>query len=168
MYAKPHDHSIYGRGHSERVNKMIELGRQFGPYTSSVDLSCGNGYVIDQIESQYRIKGDIAPGYEYHGPIEDTIHLIPQVSLFVSGETLEHLDNPARILYYIRSVCDYLLLSTPIDNWNDSNAEHYWAWAKSDVESLLHNAGFTAIMAYASVDSRVYGEPYCYGVWIVQ
>lgn len=166
--ATPHDHRIYGRGHHERVLKMIELGKGREPYGSIADLSCGNGYVIDSLETQFRIKGDYVPGYPYTGMIEETIHQISPVELFVSGETLEHLDDPAMLLHEIRACCDKLLLSTPIDNWGDNNTQHYWSWDQEGVESLMFAAGFNTRLAYGRVDSRLYGEPYCYGVWMME
>lgn len=166
IYAAPHDHRIYGRGHAERVNAMIELGTRRA-WGSAADLSCGNGVVIQSIDAVHRYQGDIAPGYEYHGPIEDTIHRVAFVDLFIMGETLEHLDDPTGVLLEVNTACNTLLLSTPIDNWGDTNAEHYWAWDRDGVEGIMRDAGFGKIEEFKMVDSRTYGEPYCYGVWLV-
>jgi hypothetical protein len=168
MYDVPHNHALWGRGHHERVMKMIALGKDREPYSSIADLSCGNGYVIDNLSAQVRIKGDFARGYPYTGPIEETINQISPVELFVSGETLEHLDDPAMVLRKIRACCDKLLLSTPIENWGDTNAQHYWSWDQEGVELLMFDAGFNTRLAYGRVDSRLYREPYCYGVWMME
>jgi hypothetical protein len=168
MYATPHDHMRWGRGHRERVLKMIELGKLKEPYDSIADLSCGNGYVIDNLSSQIKLKGDLAPGYPYTGMIEQTIHEISPVELFISGETLEHLDDPTAVLTQIRACCSMLLLSTPIENFEDTHAEHYWGWDQEGVESLMFGAGFNTRLAFARVDTRVYRDAYCYGVWMME
>jgi hypothetical protein len=166
IYSAPHDHRIYGRGHAERVNAMIELGNVGIPWSTAADLSCGNGVVIDSITILHtRYKGDFAPGYEFIGPIEETIQQIPSVDLFIMGETLEHLDDPKSVLVDIRDRAEQLLLSTPIYNWGDTNAEHYWAWSQGDVEDLLRQADWN-VLKFTMVDSRTYGEPYCYGIWL--
>lgn len=165
IYTEPHDHRRWGRGHDERVKKMIEFGVN-RLWLSAADLSCGNGAVIDAMDVVgYSFKGDFAPGHEFVGPIEHTITKIPSVDLFINGETLEHLDDPLSVLQAIRGKANTLILSTPVDNWGDTNAEHYWSWSADDVEGLLTLSGFSTIEDFDVVDSRLYGEPYCYGVW---
>lgn len=108
--------------------------------------------------------GDFAPGYEIQGKIEDTIGTIDPVDLYVLTETLEHLDDPGAVLREIRDKTRFLLVSTPVDCWEDTNREHYWAWSREGVEELMTDAGFT-VLTYNIIDSRTYGEPYCYGIW---
>lgn len=176
MYVKPHDHFIYGRGHGERVLKMIELGKRAfwdveqEPITSIADLSCGNGYVAttlarDRPNVKHIYLGDLARGYRFHGPLEQTIPQLPLVDIYVCGETLEHLDDPDLALRLMREHTRWLLLSTPVENWEDTNAEHYWSWSVEDIEAMLRAAGFQ-VQDYDEVDSRVWGEPYCYGIWL--
>jgi hypothetical protein len=57
------------------------------------------------------------------------------------------------------------VLSTPLECWEDSNAEHLWAWDQHGVELMLLQADW-AVRAFTSVDSREYGEPYLYGIWV--
>jgi hypothetical protein len=144
------------------------------------DLSCGNGAVVrdaaEYARSLYRQRtqfdltrvieylGDIAPGYAYVGPIEETLGQVPSVDLFVNGETLEHLDDPDLVLRSIACKTRWLVLSTPTQNWNDTNAEHLWAWSEDDVTAMLTEAGFT-IDRVSVVDSREWNEPYRYGIW---
>lgn len=170
IYAKPHDHRIYGRGHGERVEKTIEMGLllsfasgQFGSIESGADLSCGNGAILNALPIQDRRFGDFAPGYEYQGPIEWTVTQIPHVDLFICSETIEHLDDPRGVLALIPA--RYLLLSTPLEAWGDTNAEHYWAWDRAHVEDLMRWGGWSPL-AFDNVDSREYGEPYNYGIWL--
>lgn len=171
VYATPHDHSIYGHGHWMRVEFAKVMVRWCADnYTieTAGDLSCGNAAIINALhESVTKHLGDFAPGYEYTGPIEETILLIPNVDLFVCSETLEHLDDPISVLGSIRDKSSVLLLSTPIDAWNDSNNEHYWAWDREEIDQMLENAGWT-LTWFASLDSRVIGESYNYGFWVAE
>ena len=173
LYAQPHDHNLYGRGHGDRVQKMIDHGvalvRAGEPITSIADLSCGNGHVARTIAAEcnsdvHVILGDFAPGYPYVGPIERTVDRLSQVNLFVCGETIEHLDDPEAVLRQVHDVTRWLVLSTPVENWNDTNAEHYWAWSANDVTKMLQRVDFTVVKT-DEVDSRPYGEPYLYGIW---
>jgi hypothetical protein len=130
------------------------------------DLSCGNGAVALALSTN-PILGDFAPGYPIQGSVEDTLPTVPKdlYNLYICGETLEHFDNPDKIIGLVQS--KYLLISTPIDCWKDTNKEHYWAWDRLEVESMVAAHGFN-IRAYKEVDSRDYGESYCYGVWLFE
>lgn len=170
IYATPHDHHQW-RDHQLRVAATIEVAKWLatsaGPIVTAADLSCGDGTVLSAIQTSVtgrRIFGDIAPGYELTGPIEQTIEQIPAVDLFISSETVEHLDDPDVVLKAIRGKTRQLVLSTPVDAWGDSNAEHYWAWARADVEEMLAAAGF-GIIVYSAVDFRPGGMPYQFGIW---
>jgi hypothetical protein len=68
--------------------------------------------------------------------------------VFVISETVEHRDDPD---------------ATPIEAWNDANVEHVWAWDRDGVEEMMTGAGWTP-QRFKTVDSREYGEPYCYGI----
>lgn len=169
IYREPHDHRRWGRGHGERVEATIALATCRHDWSSSVvaDLSCGNSVIARSLGAKTVILGDLAPGYVITGPIEETIRTIPPVDLFVCSETLEHLDDPSSVLTQIARTTRFLLLSTPLDAWEDTNSEHYWAWSRTDVEAMLAEAGFD-LDSFAQVDSRTYGEPYCYGIWLTK
>lgn len=178
MYAQAHDHRIYGRGHHERVEATIGLA--FDTLTENdrwtvADLSCGNGVIATRIATGSTILGDfgvlpadLTPGDpKWRGRIEETITEITEINLFVLSETLEHLDDPLAILRDIRAKAFCLLLSTPLECWEDTNAEHLWAWDREGVEGLAAQANWLPI-AFTSVDSREYGEPYLYGIWVFE
>lgn len=169
MYPRPHDHRIYGRGHHERVEATVALGLTIPERCRRVigDLSCGNGEIARRISPPLGAElhlGDLAAGYEHCGPLEETIDLMPDVGTYVCSETIEHLDRPPIVLAQIRAKADWLLLSTPLECWEDTNAEHMFAWNRHDVEVMLLQAGWLP-GAFASVDSREWGEPYLYGIW---
>lgn len=169
MYPEPHDHHIYGRGHAERVQATIDLALLHIPAEimrmTVADLSCGNGTIARAITTDRVILGDYAPGYDICGPIEETLVEIPVVDVFVLSETLEHLDDPVTVLAGIRRKAGALVLSTPLECWEDSNPEHLFAWDREGVETMLAETGWTPI-AFDSVDSREYFEPYLYGLWV--
>lgn len=168
IYDKPHDHRRFGRGHGERVTAMIDVVD--GMYwKTAADLSCGNGVVLNSIIADVKHYGDFAPGYPIRGPIEKTITDLPAVELFILGETLEHLDDPNLVLNQIARQADWLLMSTPIEAWGDTNGEHYWAWDRDGVEELLAvEAPSFNVVEFRTVDTRPYGEPYLFGIWLIE
>lgn len=186
LYPEPHDHMLYGRGHGERVDAAIDLAEtvllaidgiseefEFAKYMVIADLSTGNAVIPTEIKNFFSyshrqedlILGDFAKGYEFTGSIEKTIDKIPSVDFFICSETLEHIAEPENLLLKLSKKTKYLLITTPIDAWEDTNKEHIWAWSKEDVEDMCAVAGFIPL-DFTNVDSREYGEPYNYGIWI--
>jgi len=165
MYDVPHDHRRWP-DHLLRVGVTSEMIRWLaGSVASAADLSCGNGTLLNQTDAEVKYYGDLAPGWPLNGSIEQTLQAIPRVDLFICSETIEHLDDPAGVLTQIRKRTKKLVLSTPVDAWDDSNLEHLWAWSRNDVERMLKAAGFE-IAAYVSSDARprIKGS-YLFGVW---
>lgn len=164
IYATPHDHTRWP-DHIIRVERTIALGRTLRPAESGADLSCGDGAVLNGLDLQRRVFGDYAPGYEYTGPIEQTLEQIPDVNVYVCTETLEHLDDPDTVLKQIRTKAAALVLSTPVDNWTDRNPEHYWAWSRFEVEDMLTTAGWK-VEQYDVADFTACGPHfYRFGMW---
>lgn len=141
VYSKPHNHSNF-EDHKIRVRKSIELLKDFGEYNSIADLSAGDATIINALDADNKYIGDYAPGYEIIGRIEDTIKDIPNVDLFICSETLEHLDDPDETLKAIRAKTKYLFVSTPNNESNNGNPEHYWGWNNEDMREMLVDAGF--------------------------
>jgi hypothetical protein len=111
--------------------------------TSVADLSCGDAAIVRAagLEDVAQL-GDYTPGHQFCGPIEQTVDLIPPVDVFLLSETLEHVEDPAGLLWKIRQVASRLLLSTPLDEDTDRNPEHYWGWGFVDINDLLSKAGW--------------------------
>jgi len=166
IYARPHDAGPLV-DHQFRIADTVEHGTSRGwrPWPSAADLSCGDGTILRSIRADQKFYGDLAPGYQFQGPLEQTIHEIPYVDLFVCCETLEHLDDPLATLKLIRGTCRFLLLSTPVDAGMDENPEHYWSWSRGDVEAMLAEAGFMD-WTYRTSDHRAAGYRYCFGIWL--
>lgn len=169
LYREPHDHTPW-QDHVSRVATTCAFARTVvGPTGGdAADLSCGDGAVLKLLDVEgRRFFGDFAPGHELIGPIESTVEQIPRVDLFVCCETLEHLDDPDLVLKQIRAKTRVLLLSTPVEAWEDTNVEHYWAWSAAGVDAMLLRAGFIP-HAYMQLDYRPAGGEYAYGVWVVR
>lgn len=169
IYSAPHDHRRYGNGHHLRVETtkvMARWMREARNMVSVADLSCGNGEIALSLglPPHNVILGDYAPGYPHTGPLEETLSKIREVDLYICSETLEHLDDPEKALFLMRDAASWLVLSTPLEAWGDPNEEHYWAWDREGVESLFARTGWSPVL-FSSVDSRVLGEPYLYGIW---
>lgn len=171
IYETPHQHGRWN-DHKIRVAVTSNLAAGLLLYDEDIasvaDLSCGDGTIARSLHLPKTILGDFAPGYKYQGPLEQTIEQIDPVDIYVCSETLEHVDNPDSVLALIRAKSRYLVLSTPVDAWNETNPEHYWAWARSDVEEMLIRAGFT-VLAFNALDMRpAPWSPYCFGIWLLK
>jgi hypothetical protein len=164
IYARPHDHTQWS-DHLLRVAVTAQFAHQLtGRVARVADLSCGDGAILKALDVGQRYLGDYASGHDYTGPIEATIEQIPDVDLFVCCETLEHLDDPDLVLKAIRAKARRLVVSTPVDAFDDTNPEHYWAWSRAAVEEMLSAAGFDPAV-YLALDFRACGGDYCYGIW---
>lgn len=142
VYAQPYDHTRWP-DHIERVAHttllLDTLAATVGA-RSVADLSCGDGAIVDgsQWPWQQRHLGDLATT----GPLETTLRDLPPVDVYVCSETLEHVENPDRVLTLIRDRARHLLLTTPCGEADDSNPEHYWSWDEQGVEEMLAQAGW--------------------------
>lgn len=168
LYATPHDHTAWS-DHVYRVDVTSVLAHHMLPRGGAVaDLSCGNALIARRLEASHNARlflGDYAPGYQFTGPIEQTITRIPPVDLFICSETIEHLDDPDAVLSAIRGKTEQLLLSTPNGEDNDENPEHVWGWDAEAVEQMLRAAGFTPEV-YSMLDFRPRGNVYAYQLWM--
>jgi hypothetical protein len=164
MYAAPHDGSC--GIHQERIALTIALGRKwFGGETRVTDLSCGAEAQIPRGLDATRVQlGDLAPGFEFTGPLHETITQCRTGGLFVFSETLEHLDDPFDALASIRGRFDRLLLSTPWvgEDEQDGNPEHVWAMDPIDVAWMLEFTGWK-LGAFEVFDARPHA--YRWQIW---
>lgn len=158
VYSSPNEYTHWHE-HVLRVNLTIGLGQHFFPDVNSVaDLSAGaTSVIVNSFPSATHHLGDFAerPGYQYRGMIEDTIHELPSVDLFICSETLEHVDDPDQLLRDIRVKAKNLLLSTPNGETTDENPEHYWGWDDSDIRTMLSDAGWHPL-ANINIDLPTY------------
>jgi hypothetical protein len=166
LYRNPHNHAGF-HDHILRVKATIAVAQWLGPLDTAADLSAGDATVINSLTVGKKFIGDIAPGYEITGPIEETIDLIPAVDLFICSETLEHIDNPEFVLSAIRSKAKHLLLTTPDGETQIGNPEHYWGWDSECIKNMLVEAGFEP-MCLSLIKLREYGYAYDYQIWLAK
>jgi hypothetical protein len=163
IYPKPHSHTQF-KDHILRVEKSIKLLKEYSTYNSIADLSAGDATIINSLDAKEKYYGDYAPGYDLTGHIDDTLKDIPDVDLFICSETLEHLDDPDTTLKAIRAKTKYLFISTPKDEDDTNNSEHYWGWDDQDVKEMLLNAGFDPVVYFLLELKKDYH--YDYQMWI--
>jgi hypothetical protein len=163
VYATPHAHSTWP-DHRARVRATIALAQWFEDVRSVADLSAGDATIIDALDIHAKYIGDFAPRYEFTGPIEKTIDLIPKVDLFILSETIEHVDDPDLLLRKIREKTRFLVLSTPNGEDNAGNPEHYWGWNADDMKAMMVEAGFEPVI-YSSLSFADPGLVYNYQIW---
>jgi hypothetical protein len=171
LYATPHRHDRWA-DHRARVEATIALAIELGVPESVADLSCGDAAIVRALADWAQAQGqpvavtlgDIAPGYELHGPIEQTLHQLGHVGLLVCTETIEHLDDPDAVLALARVKAGMLVLSTPLSEMHAGNPEHYWGWDKDGVRDMLSAAGWlTVIQRDISCESA--GATWTYQLW---
>ncbi len=154
-YGHPFDVTDHA-GHRLRLEIMGGLVRMLTDHkpqshTLGADLACGKSAGVSHYLPITWHLGDITPGWEYTGPIEETIHQIPHVDVMVMGELIEHLDDPESVLRVARQKADALVVSTPINEgfspFDDENPQHYWGWDQLAVSSMLTDTGWKTTVA---------------------
>lgn len=164
IYSEPHQHRKWA-DHKLRVASTIALARWASEgATSAADLSAGDASIINALDVPDKFIGDFAPGYDFTGAIEQTIDEIPMVNLFICSETLEHLDDPDFVLRKIRQKSNLLILSTPIDESDSENVEHYWGWGVDDIEEMLIKAKWNPRVMQTITFRKLYH--YDYQLWL--
>jgi hypothetical protein len=175
LYSAPWEQAPSDHPHLENCpepwtywNIMIGLGKSFGPITSMADMSCGDARIARELGEFYGVEpvlGDYAPGYQYQGTLQETVPQLDVVDLFICTNTVEHLDDPDSDLKLVREHCTNLLVSTPVEEWEEPSTGHYWAWSRKGVEDMLNDAGFQ-VSAYVELDLTPWWNPHCkHGTW---
>jgi hypothetical protein len=148
-------------------NLCVAFGEGFGQVASLADLSAGDGRIPKSLAAYSGITavlGDYGNwGYQYQGTYQETVPQIEPVELFVSTNTLEHLDDPDGDMKLIRTKCDKMLLSCPIDEV-DAGGQHLWFWTREGVEDIFKAAGFQQ-EAYCELDENPVWEHFKFGIW---
>lgn len=171
LYRTPHQHERWP-DHIVRVDVTVACARLFTPPGATVvDLSCGDAAIALRLARDAggrTILGDLAPGYEISGPIEETATLLrwKQAGMFVCSETIEHVDDPDAVLRLIREKADHLVLSTPDGETDPTrNPEHVWGWDSEAVRSMLLAAEFQPL-THTVLDLRPAGFEYAFQIWV--
>jgi hypothetical protein len=175
IYDHPYDHTAWAE-HRQRVEWTVRAGIALVEHlqaVSLVDLSCGDGAVLRGIQAGVKHEtkltfGDLvrADHIDLIGPIENSIMHFNVVSgvdgrMLVLTETIEHLEDPDKILRIAREAFSSLLVTTPIDETvAHGNQEHYWGWSVADVDEMLTVAGWRH-----DVHHRLDATFYSYQLW---
>ncbi len=148
IYSQPWQMQDDWEDHRQRLDFTLRVAKQVvaAEYTTAADLSCGDAYWRQKFPQLDWTLGDYAEGYNFRGPIEETIEQIDPVDVFFCCETIEHLDDPDYVLQRIRLKTKRLVLSTPFKHEEDVNPEHYWSWDSEAVDEMLKMAGFESFM----------------------
>lgn len=167
LYATPWVFPGEMQDHRLRIDATIATAKWIGEQDTVADLSCGDAEIALGVGATTYYLGDMGFGYTFHGPIEQTIHQIPDVDLFLCSETLEHVDDPDLVLRLIRAKCHYLLASTPIGEWNpEHNPEHYWGWTLEAFGMMLEEADFRKVVLTTVETPPPY--LYDYQIWLCE
>lgn len=182
LYATPHNHQRWP-DHQLRVGVTTAVARwmlgygegmsEVGlpPVYSIADLSCGDATIARGASDDLpvaRYLGDYGASYEYEGPIEETAPQLlmdregVRVGLFVLSETIEHVEDPLRLLKLLRLVSERLVLSTPINEVGSGNPEHIWGWDHEGIRDLLGESGWEEV---TQVDVTFPTWVYSYQIW---
>jgi len=161
IYPETNDHTKWWE-HELRIKLTIDFGQSLIKFPDNVaDLSAGKHATIAKAFSSQLILGDYCEGYPIKGKLEDTIHTIPNVYLYICSETLEHVNDPKYVLESIRKKSKCLILSTPLAEWGSNNPEHYWAWDMEGIQELMDQTGWRSIGKMA-----VYLPSYDFQIWV--
>lgn len=151
-------------------NVAVAFGEGFGKVASLADMSAGDGRVPRSLAEYSGIEpllGDYTPGlYPYSGTYQQTVPMLPVVELFVSTNTVEHLNDPDGDLALIRTRCEKMLLVCPIDE-EDAGGQHLWYWTRGGVEDMFTAAGFQQ-EAYCELDENPVWEHFKFGMWALR
>lgn len=154
--------------HRERAQHTIEVAQRLidvHGLSSVADLSCGDGTIVKALRDLSRVTmSDVSEGVDLDVGLDE----LDSVDLFIFTETLEHLEEPWRILNRIADKTTWLLLSCPYDESPGiGNIEHYWTFDETDIGGLLAEAGFDS----RTVSWHLLSNPtwtYTYQIWTVK
>jgi len=165
MYSAPYDSTKWDE-HNHRVEWTIERLQLFltlrQEITSIADLSCGDGRIIDGLETNAsKTKSDISmKGGE---SIERMITKI-SADLLICSETLEHLDDPKWVLAAATKRFKWICITTPLgEDDPEKNYEHYWGWDLFGMSQILEQT----LWAPRWVDT-LNESYYTYQLWIAR
>jgi len=175
IYDHVYDHTRW-EDHKIRVAATIHIARWMRDHMgakSGADFSAGDGAILRGCGLERAVYGDFHAD-PYAHPDETWINgmnledpeMWPQAvptDLYICSETLEHVQDPQRLLRNIRQSASALVLSTPEGEEGDGNPEHYWGWDRHDIRGMLESAGWQPVVC-TILDTAVPGG-YTYQIW---
>lgn len=170
VYAEQYDHTRWP-DHVLRVEATLDCIHAWTiPSQRRIvaDLACGDAEIPKRIaDTKLLLLGDYVKNdaYPYHGRIEHTVAQLGYVDLFILSETLEHIDDPWNLLHWIHEKASYLLITTPLDERDDRNPEHYWGWDEDGIRALLRDTGWRPV-EHINFTPHVEDLYYTYQIWL--
>lgn len=170
VYSQQYDHTKWD-DHIQRVQATLDFIHAWTVPSQRrivADLSCGDATIARGVnDAKLVILGDYVENdeYPYCGRIEHTVKLLGYVNLFILSETLEHIDDPLQLLTDIHERAGNVIITTPLDEQDDGNPEHYWGWDEEGVRSLLWQAGWK-VVNHALFTPQMPQAYYTYQIWL--
>jgi hypothetical protein len=168
IYDHVYDHTRWVE-HQTRITWTIRRLQHFidlrPEITRVVDLSCGDGAILNGLNVPSKVFGDIvmAPHLTIGAVLAEISVKYTQGDLLVCSETLEHLDDPDEFLRNAQENFKFIAITTPLGETNDHNWEHYWGWDLIGVNDMLQ-----ATQWYPLVEETLPLEHYTYQFWIAR
>lgn len=169
IYVEQYDHTKW-EDHIQRVQATLDCIHAWTVKSERrivADLSCGDAAVARGVDgAACLILGDYVhnDAYALTGRIEHTLDRLGYVDLFILSETLEHIDEPITLLTKLRQHTHFLLISTPLDEQDDGNPEHYWGWDEDGIRDLLEMTGWN-VRNHTTFTPQVAAVYYTYQIW---
>jgi hypothetical protein len=172
IYDHVYDHTRW-EDHKIRVATTIHIARWMRDHIgakSGADFSAGDGAILRGCGLESATFGDFV---RYPDP-GDEVWVLSNIDndnwwnaihteLYICSETLEHVQDPRRLLGNIRKSASALVLSTPEGEEGTENPEHYWGWDRHDIRGMLESAGWEPVVC-TILDTAVPGG-YTYQIW---
>lgn len=107
-------------------------------FNSILEIGCGTGIGAEYLKKNFTciytatdfsvIAVQKAKQFADHVMVMDIVHQNPNkyYDVIMIAETLEHLENPFDVVDRCLNHCTYLVLSLPLNEPEDCDAEHLW------------------------------------------
>jgi len=169
LYDGVYDHRKWAE-HVARVDWTIRRLQHFidlrPEITRVVDLSCGDGAILNGLNVPNKVFGDIVPADHLTiAPIAAEIAVRYMTGdLLICSETLEHLDDPDQFLRDAQENFKFIAITTPLGESDpEKNYEHYWGWDLIGVNKMLRITQW-----YPLVEETLPLDYYTYQFWIAR
>lgn len=169
LYGGMYDHTKWDE-HRTRVQWTTRQLQHFidlrTDITRVVDLSCGDGAILNGLNVPNKIYGDMVQADHLTiaaMPAEISVRYM-QGDLLICSETIEHLDDPDQFLRDAQENFKYIAITTPLGETDpEKNYEHYWGWDLLDINKMLRVTQW-----YPLMEATLPLDYYTYQFWIAR
>lgn len=139
-------------GKEERFAEWImDYLKPLIPATGKIlDIGCGMGRLLHEvgkftdaklygIDISWNAIVEAKKRYPYEFRVADAEHLAGEYDLIINSQTLEHVDDPEKIILRMKDHSKRLFITVPYPNSSLDNGVklHYWRFEVKDFEKLL-------------------------------